>query len=144
MPAWEPAADRGIWALCDPRLSNPNQDEKEVLLWSEELGSICSSLSPSPTHFSHTTNINPFENKVWEIYFYKEVCSFIHWSSSLLLTMFPLIFTFVYVLCSCMWLYNNVMSNHSFWIFENEKSCQFIQYMSSEVKVGWVIDNHGL
>ena len=31
------------------------------------------SLSSSPTHLSHTTNINPFENKVWEIYFYKEV-----------------------------------------------------------------------
>ena len=46
---WEPAADRGLWTLSDPRLSNPSQDEKEVLLWSEELGSICSSLSPSPT-----------------------------------------------------------------------------------------------
>ena len=60
------------------------------------------SLSPSPAHLSHTTNINPFENKVWEIYFYKEVCSFVHWSSSLLLTMFPLIF----ILCICMWKIN--------------------------------------
>ena len=80
MPKWEPAADRGLWALSDPRLSNSSQDEKEVLLWSEELGSISSSLSPSPTHLSHTTNIHPFENKVWEIYFYEEVCSFVHWS----------------------------------------------------------------
>ena len=39
-------------------------------------------LSPSPAHLSHTRNINPFENKVWEIYFYKEVCLFVHWSSS--------------------------------------------------------------
>ena len=46
------------------------------------------SLSPSPVHLLHTTNINPFGNKVWEIYFYKEVCSFVHWGSSLLLTMF--------------------------------------------------------
>ena len=69
MPAWEPAADRGLWALRDPRLSNPSQDEKEVLLWLEEVWSICSSLSPSPTHLSHTTNINPFEDNVWEIYF---------------------------------------------------------------------------
>ena len=68
----------------------------------KNLGSICSSLSPSPTHFSHTTSINPFENKVWGIHFYKEVCSFVHWSSSLLLIMFPLIF----VLCICMSLYN--------------------------------------
>ena len=97
MLKWEPAADRGIWALSDPRFSNPSQDKKEVLLWSEELGPICSSLSPSPTYLSHTTNINLFENKEWEIYFYKEVCSFVHWSSSLLLTMFQLIFVYVYV-----------------------------------------------
>ena len=38
MPNWEPAADRGLWGLSDPRLSNPSQDEEEVLLWSEELG----------------------------------------------------------------------------------------------------------
>ena len=80
IPKWEPAADRGLWALSDPRLSNPSQDEKEVLLWSEELRSICSSLSPSPTHLSHTTNINPFKNKVWDIYFYKVVWLFVHWS----------------------------------------------------------------
>ena len=36
MPEWEPAADRGLWALSEPRLSDPSQDEKEVLLWSEE------------------------------------------------------------------------------------------------------------
>ena len=73
-PNWGPAADRGLWALSDPRLSNPSQDEKEVLLWSEELGSICSSPFPSPTHLWHTININPFENKVWEIYFYIKTC----------------------------------------------------------------------
>ena len=27
-----------LWALSDPRLINPSQDEEEVLLWSEELG----------------------------------------------------------------------------------------------------------
>ena len=53
------------------------------------------SLSPSPAHLSHTTNINPFKNKVWEIYFYKEVCLYIHWSSYI-----------IFVLCICMWLYN--------------------------------------
>ena len=31
------ASGRVLWALSDPRLSNPSQDEKEVLLWSEEL-----------------------------------------------------------------------------------------------------------
>ena len=62
-----------------PTVEQPSQDARGVLLWSEELGSICSSLSPSPTHLSHMASINPFENKVWEIYFYKEVCLFIHW-----------------------------------------------------------------
>ena len=36
------------------------------------------SLYPSLTHHR---NIKPIENKVWEIYFYKEVSSFVHWSS---------------------------------------------------------------
>ena len=79
-------ADRGLWAFNDPRLSGQ-----------KNLGSICSSLSPSPTHLSHTTNINPFENKVWERYFYKEEYSFVHWTSSLCLIMFPLLFVYVYV-----------------------------------------------
>ena len=86
-------------------VEQPSQDEKEVLLWSEELGSICGSLSPSPTHLSHTTNINPFENKVWKIYFYKEVCSFIHWS---LYIMFDYVSAYIYI-CMCMWLYNTVI-----------------------------------
>ena len=38
MPKWEPKADKHLWALSDPRLINHSQDEKEVLLWSEELG----------------------------------------------------------------------------------------------------------
>ena len=75
------------------------------------------SLSPSQGHLSHTTNITPFENKVLEIYFYKELCSFVHWSSSLLLTRFPLIF----VLCIYMWLYNILsilagINNVIFWM----------------------------
>ena len=76
-------------ALSDPRLSNPSQ---EVLLWSrEELGSILQSVLVT-THLSHTTNINPFENKVWEIYFYKKcVRSFIE-VRKLCLIMVPLVF----------------------------------------------------
>ena len=53
---------------------------------------------------SHTQPTSTLSNKVWEVYFHKEVCSFVHWSFSLLLIMFPLIF--IYVLCICMWLYN--------------------------------------
>ena len=63
---------------------------KKCCYGQKNFGSIFSSLSSSPTHLSHTININPCENKVWEIYFYKEVCSFVHWSSSLCLIMFCL------------------------------------------------------
>ena len=80
-----------------PTVEQLCQDEKEVLLWSEELGVSIAVRSQSLPHLSHTTSINPFENKVWEIYFYKEVCSFVHWTSSLCLTMFPYIFVYVYV-----------------------------------------------
>ena len=100
MPNWEPAADRGLWALSDPRLNNPSQNEKEELLWSEELGSICYSLSPSPTHLSHTRNITLSRIKCERLYFYKEVCSFVHWSSYI---MFDYISACIWI---CMRLYN--------------------------------------
>ena len=80
MPKWKPATDRGLWALSNPRLSNPSQDEEEVMIWSEELGSIKQSVPVSSSSLTHQKH-NPFENKVWEIYFYKEVYSFVHWSS---------------------------------------------------------------
>ena len=48
------------WALSDPWLSSPARMQKKCCYGQKNLGSICSSLSPSPTHLSHTTNINPF------------------------------------------------------------------------------------
>ena len=80
MPAWESACRRRAWALGDPRFSSPARMRKKCCYGQKNLGSICTSLPPSPTHLSHTTNINPFENKVWEVYFYKKVCSFVLWS----------------------------------------------------------------
>ena len=71
MPNWEPAADRGLWALCDPRMSNPSKDEEEVLLWSEEFWvkiTVLTCLHSPLTHKKH----HPFENKLWEIYFIKK------------------------------------------------------------------------
>ena len=87
-----------------PTVEQPSQDEKEVLLGQN------SSLFPSPTHLSHITNITLSRIKRERLYFIKEEYSFVHWSSSLLLTMFSLIF----VLCIYMWLYNtcfNIQSN---------------------------------
>ena len=80
------------------------QNEEEVLQWPDELGVNVwqpLSVSNSPhTHNQHQSFRDPFENKVWEVYFYKEVCSFVPLESSLLLTMFPRIF--IYNIC--MWL----------------------------------------
>ena len=71
MPKEKLAAVRGLWALSDPRLSDPSQDEKEVLLWSKKnMGSIC--------HLSHTRNITLSRIKCMRLYFYKEVYSFVH------------------------------------------------------------------
>ena len=58
--------------------ATPAKMKKKCCYGQKNFGSIYSSLFPSPTHLSHTTNINPFENKMREIYFYKEVCSFVH------------------------------------------------------------------
>ena len=72
-------ADWGLWALSDPRLSNPAKMRKKCCYGQE--GKLGQYSSPSPTYLSHHRNINPFENKVWEMYFfYKEVCSFVCWS----------------------------------------------------------------
>ena len=49
--------------------ATPAKMRKKCCYGQKNFGSICSSLSPSPTHLSHTTNINPFENKVCEIIF---------------------------------------------------------------------------
>ena len=68
------------WALSDPRLSSPARMRQKCCYGQKNFGSICGSLSPSPTHLSHTRNINPFENKVWEVYIFIKKCSFVHWS----------------------------------------------------------------
>ena len=76
---------------------------KKCCYGQKNLGSICSSLSPSPTRLSHTTNINPFENKEWEIYFYKEVCSFVHWSSYIIV---DYVSACICIRAVVLWIYN--------------------------------------
>ena len=102
MPAWEPAADKGLWALSDPRLSSPARMRKKCCYGQKNLGSICSSLSPSPTHLSHTTNINPFENKERERYIFIKKCvrSFIEVD-------YVIVYYVSAYICICMWLYNS-------------------------------------
>ena len=73
---WEPAPDIGARALRTP-LEQPCRISKKCCYSQRKLGSIFCSLSLSSTYLSHITNINPFAHKVWEVYFYKEVCSFV-------------------------------------------------------------------
>ena len=51
----------GFAVFGDPRLSSTARMRKKCYYSPKNFGSICSRLSPSPTHLSHTTNINPFE-----------------------------------------------------------------------------------
>ena len=101
-PVWGPDCRLKAVALSDPRLSNPSQDAEEVLSGLLKITqramvkrrsrvniAICPCLHLSLTHHR---NINPFENKVWEIHIFINKCvrSFIELRK---------------------WLYNNTTSN---------------------------------
>ena len=81
MPAWEPACRL---RACGPQWPTVEQPQprwgRSAAMVRRTLGQSVAVFPPSPSYLLHTTNIKPFENKVWEIYFYKEVCSFVHWS----------------------------------------------------------------
>ena len=91
-------ADWGLAALSDPQLSNPARMRKKCCYGQRNFGSICSSLSPSPTHLSHITDINPFTTllrRKCERYIF---IMFIH----------SLKFVIMFLLTSvCIWVYNN-------------------------------------
>ena len=95
---WEPAADRGLWALSDPRLSNPSQDEEECCYGQKNFGKY-SSLSLSTIHLSHTTNITFLRIKCEMYIFIKKCIRSLIEVRKLYLIMFLLIFV--------LWLYNN-------------------------------------
>ena len=101
MPAWESACRLRAWALSDPRLSSSARMRKKCCYGQKNFGSICSSLSPSPTHLSHITNTNPFATLSrikCERYIFIKTCvhSFIE-VRILLLTMFlPIVVLWIY------------------------------------------------
>ena len=59
IPEWETAPDR-VLELSGPTIEQPSRMRKKCCYGQRNLGSICGSLSPSPTHLSYITNINPF------------------------------------------------------------------------------------
>ena len=82
LPAeWEPAPDRGL-RPSGPRLSSPAEWGRSAALvrgtWGQYVA-VCSVSNSPLTHNQHQTFRNPFENKVWEVYFSKEVCSFLYY-----------------------------------------------------------------
>ena len=91
---WEPIPSRGLGS-SGPPVEQPGRMRKEVLLKTEKLGVNLLQSVQSPSHLSPRPFRNPFatiSNKVWEVYFSKEVCSFV------------IIVDFVSA-CICVWLY---------------------------------------
>ena len=77
---WEPAPDRGLAALSDPRLSSKAEWERSAAIVRGTRGqyvAVCP-VSNSPLTDNKYQNFrNPFEDKVCEVYFSKEECSFV-------------------------------------------------------------------
>ena len=64
------------WALRTP-VEQPSRKRKKCCYSQRNLGSICCSLFRLQLTFHAQPFRNPFENKVWEVHFSKEVCSFV-------------------------------------------------------------------
>ena len=115
MPAWESACWLRACGPQWPRLSSTARMRKKCCYGQKNFGSICGSLSPSPTQLSHATNINPFATLSrikCERYIFIKKCvrSFIE-VRTLLLTMFlPIV---------VLWIYN------TFPKFEFRSTCPF-------------------
>ena len=95
----------------------PLMNEEEVLLWPEELGvNMWQSIPVSNsllTHKQYQPFRNPFRNKVREVYFSKEVCSFVSLKSSLCLIIFRL-YLYTYT-CRCITAIQQQSSSSSSW-----------------------------
>ena len=73
---WEPVPSRGLGPSGFP-VGQPSRMRKKCCYSQRNLGSICCSLFGLQLT-SHTQPFcNPFENKVWDVYFSKELCSFV-------------------------------------------------------------------
>ena len=85
---WEPAPDRGLGpSATQGWAAQPRWGRSAAMVTRRTLGqyvAICLCLQLT----SYTQLTSTLSNKVWEVYFYKEVCLFVHWSLSLCLIMF--------------------------------------------------------
>ena len=117
MPAWELACRQ---RTCDPQWPTIEQPKPEcgrsAAMVRRTLGqyvAVCPRLQLTSHTQPTSTFRNPFANlsriKCERYIFYKEVCSFVHWSSSLLLTMLPRMY-YVYV---CGYTTSQTIGEHS-------------------------------
>ena len=96
MPNWEPAADRGLWALNDPLLRNPAKMKKKCCYGQKNLGqfvAVCLRLQLT----SHTQETSTLSRIKRERYVFTKKCvhSFIE-VCILCLIMFLLVYVYVY------------------------------------------------
>ena len=90
MPGWEPTPDRGLRPSVTPCWAAQPECERSASMvrrtWGQYVA-VCPRLQlTSHTQPASTLSQpfrNPFENKVWEVYFYKEMCSFVPLKSTL-------------------------------------------------------------
>ena len=75
----EPAPDRGL-RPSGPWLSSPAEWGRSAAIlrgtWDQYVA-VCAVSNSPLTHNQYQPFCNPFENKVWEVYFSKEECSFV-------------------------------------------------------------------
>ena len=104
MSKWEPALDRGLRTLSDPRLSNPKPRwERSAAMAREEFG-VNIAVCPCLLSFLLPNKHHPFENKVWEIYIFIRSVFVRYW---------PVDYVPVYIcICICavvLWIYNIIL-----------------------------------
>ena len=101
MPNWEPAADRGLWALSDPRLSSPVRMRKKCCYGQKNLGQYVA-VRPRLQLTSHTQPTSTLSRIKCERYIFIKKCvrSFIE-------VVIIVDYVSAYIcICICMWLYN--------------------------------------
>ena len=111
--------DARVRASCRQRALGPQWStveqpqprwERSTAMVEEELG-VNIAVCPRLQLISHTQQHHPFTNKVWERYFYKEVCSFVHWSLYIIGWLFPHVSIYLYMYtCSCITAIQHLLS----------------------------------
>ena len=99
---WEPAPDKGLGPSVTHGLAAQPGFERSAAIVRRTLGQYVA-VCPRLQLTSHTQPTSTLSNKVWEVYFYKEVCSFVHRSSYI---MFEYVSAYICIGIMCMYTYS--------------------------------------